>query len=260
MASSKLRLKNKPLIEAIFELRWFLQQKGVDPSIRVDPNYNILLGRLYDRIIKKYPHHEKLPASNMPNEIVGYIVQHRFRVAADTWPLIQIGPGVITLNDTKNYTWEDFFKRVSDLLKNLINSYPVRKELKLNMLHLRYIDGIEFNFDEDNIFQFLEDKMKTKIEFHSELFKGTGVKHLPAGFSLDYSFFSNKPKGTIALKFRRGKLEKKDALIWETVLEAHNENIPKTEKGIKNWLNSAHSLTSDWFFKTIEGELFERFK
>jgi hypothetical protein len=110
-------LKNKPLVEAIFELRWELQEH--EPGMKIDPHYKILIGRIYDRINRvsaEYPFHEPLATATIPDEMVGYVVQHRFRKGENEWPLIQIGPGVITLNDTKGYVWEDFEERISNVL------------------------------------------------------------------------------------------------------------------------------------------------
>ncbi|MBP8986104.1 MAG: TIGR04255 family protein [Syntrophobacterales bacterium] len=73
-------LKNKPLVEAILEIRWKLQ--GLPSGPQVDPHYKLLLGRLFDRMLKDYPEHEQLPTANVPDELVGHVVQHRFRVAA----------------------------------------------------------------------------------------------------------------------------------------------------------------------------------
>ncbi|MCX6750116.1 MAG: hypothetical protein NTZ83_01545 [Candidatus Pacearchaeota archaeon] len=49
----KIILKNKPLVEAIFELRW--QLKEIQPGVKVDPNYKMLIGRVYERLKEEYP-------------------------------------------------------------------------------------------------------------------------------------------------------------------------------------------------------------
>jgi len=103
-------LSKKPLVEAIFELRWKLQEPT--PGIKIDPNYKLLVGGIYDKIRQSYPFYEQLPTSALPDEIAAYVVQHRFRKATDGWPLVQIGPGVITVNDTEGYTWDDFIVRI----------------------------------------------------------------------------------------------------------------------------------------------------
>ena len=47
-------LKNKPLVEAILELRWALSTTEI-PGAAEDPNYRLLLGRFSERVQKEYP-------------------------------------------------------------------------------------------------------------------------------------------------------------------------------------------------------------
>ncbi len=252
-------LTNKPLVEAIFELRWELQEQS--PGIKVDPHYKILIGRIYDRVSSEYPFHEQLPTATMPDEIAGYVVQHRFRKDRDKWPLIQIGPGVITLNDTDGYIWEDFDKRISYVLDTLFETYPeAENNLKINSLLLRYIDAVDFDYGKDYIFDFLKEEMKVNIEIYEKLFKDTGVSKLPLGFDLRFSFPSTRPNGTVHLKFIQGKIKNVDALIWETMLQSVGDGAPKAKEGVATWVKEAHDLTDDWFFKMIEGELLRRFE
>jgi len=252
-------LKNKPLVEAIFELRWNLQEPS--SGIKVDPHYKLLIGRLYDKLNDEYPFHEQLPAAAMPDEIAGYIVQHRFRKDRDKWPLVQIGPGIITVNDTAGYVWEDFEKRIIQAVNVLFKVYPESKNnLKVNRLLLRYIDAITFDFEKDDIFNFLKEQVKTKIDLYQELFKDTGVESLPLGLDLRFSFVSTEPKGAIHLRLARGKKKESDALIWETMVESVSVDINEVQDTIADWIKEAHNLTDDWFFKLIEGELLRRFE
>lgn len=252
-------LKNKPLVEAIFELRWNLQEPA--PGMRIDPHYKLLIGRLYDKLNDEYPFHEQLPAATMPDEIAGYIVQHRFRKDKDKWPLVQIGPGITTVNDTEGYVWEDFEKRIIQTVNILFEVYPESKSnLTVNRLLLRYIDAIAFDFEKDDIFTFLKEQAKTKINLYQKLFEDTRVEKSPLGLDLRFSFPSTKPKGAIHLRFVRGKRKESDALIWETMVESVSEDVPKVQNEIADWVKEAHNLTDDWFFKLIEGELLRRFE
>lgn len=253
-------LKNKPLVEAIFEMRWELQEPAM--GMKLDPHYKILIGRIYDRIKDKYPIHEQLPTANMPDEIAGYIVQHRFRIDNEKWPLIQIGPGIITLNDTEGYVWEDFKERVNHLVDVLFESYPdAENNLRINWLLLRYIDAIEFDYKKEDVFPFLKEKLKLNIDINEKLFESTGVSNSPLGFDLRFSFPSTKPKGSAHLRFVSGKKEKDiDALIWETQVQSINGDVPKVKDQIINWGIEAHELADDWFFKMIEGDLLGRFE
>jgi len=252
-------LTKKPLLEAIFELRWELRQQP--GRVATDPHYKLLIGAMYDRVRDDYGFHEPLPAANMPDEIAAYVVQHRFRESQNGWPLIQIGPGIVTLNDTAGYVWEDFEKRVSRLLDSLFEAYPnARRDLVVNKLLLRYVDGVVFDFETDNVFSFLKDNMKLNIHIDKMLFNNTGVKDFPKGLDLRVSFASTKPVGAIQLRFARGKKQTSDALIWETNVLTVGKEVPAGKDGILRWVQSAHTLTDDWFFKTISGELLGRFR
>lgn len=252
-------LKKKPLVEAIFEARWELQELA--PGIRVDPHYKILLGRIYDRVKNEYPFHEQLPTATMPDQIAGYVVQHRFRKKKDRWPLIQVGPGIITLNDTEGYVWEDFEKRIYHVIDVLFQAYPEGdRNLKINLLLLRYIDSIDFDFSEEDIFSFLGENLKVKVEIYEKLFDKTGVSRFPLDFDLRFSFSSRKPKGAVHLRFVRGKRNNVEALIWETHVRSVGEDVPRARGKIAGWVTEAHTVTHDWFFKMIEGRLLRRFE
>jgi len=252
-------LKNKPLVEAIFELRWGLQES--ENEVKIDPHYKILIGSMYDKVKKKYPFHEQLPTASIPDEIAGYVVQHRFRKGEDEWPLIQIGPGVITLNYTEGYDWGDFEKMIVYALDALFKAYPdAENNLKIDGLLLRYINAIDFDYEKEDILDFLKGKMKTAIRMDKKLFKNSGVNKLPLAVDLRFSFPSTKPKGAVYLRFARGKRKDTDTLTWETRVHSTGEDVPKAIDKIPRWVNDAHKLTDDWFFKMVKGELLKKFE
>lgn len=246
-------LSKKPLVEAILELKW-----RVDPNIG-DPSYSIFLGRLYDLLRKKYPYHQPLPASVIPEQMAGNIAQHRFRVAENKWPLVQVGPGLVTVNDTDSYTWEDFVIRANEVVKSTFKAYPNSDELKLTSLVLRYIDSDNFDYLNNNVFVYLKDKLKVNLVIPQQLFDSANVKELPKGFSFRVSYPAQKPKGTVILKFATGVRRKKESIVWETAVQSMNEELPSLPRGFKGWAASAHAITDDWFFKLIEGELERKF-
>ena len=250
-------LKYKPLVEAILEVRWMLQ--GTPPGPQVDPHYKLLLGRLFDRMITDYPEHEQLPAANIPDELVGHVVQHRFRVAANSWPLVQIGPGVFTVNSTADYKWLDFRPRVLSATAKLYDAHPKVGDLKITNLILRYIDAVDFDYVGDNVFGFLRDKLKMNISLPESLFISTGGQNKPNKLVCQYSFKCEKPQGLINIRFATGQKSHTPAVVWETAVETTGEDLPEMPKAFEGWLDAAHKITSDWFFKMIEGELERRF-
>ena len=102
--------------------------------------------------------------------------------------------------------------------------------------------------------------MKTNIKIHEQLFKDTRVRKLPEGFDLRFSFPSEKPKGAIHLRFVRGKIKEEDALIWETQVQVNEDGVPGDKDKIATWIEEAHKLNHNWFFKMIEGDLERRFQ
>jgi uncharacterized protein (TIGR04255 family) len=83
---------------------------------------------LYDRVAKLYPFFEPLPAAGVPDEMVPHVAQYRFRVKENDWPLLQIGVGLLTLNATDSYVWEDFEARARWSFETLLDTYPTKLE------------------------------------------------------------------------------------------------------------------------------------
>ncbi len=250
-------LKHKPLAEAILELKWNWQLGA--GKLSSDPYYRILLGRLSERVSNLYPVHEPLPTASAPDEMVSHFAQHRFRAQAGGWPLVQLGPGVFTLNETSGYTWQDFKERCEGAIKIFMDSHPNREAFKPQSLALWYIDTIEHDYTKNNIFDFLKEKMKTRLELPQSLFTNPHVKADPVAFKWQVSYRLTKPHGEIKLRFGTGTANDKPALVWETLVISKGDEIPNLQESFPEWLNGAHDLTDDWFFKLIDGELLRRF-
>ena len=245
-------LPNKPLVEAIFEFRWqIVSEEG-------DTHYPLFVGRLYDRVQTQYRFHEPLPTSLIPLPAAGNIVQHRFRAERDRWPLVQVGPGIVTINDTEGYIWPDFGGRAKTLVKAIYEAYPEPSQLRVAGLILRYLDAFELDDDQDML-DYLSGKLKSKMIFPHQLFEGTAVSPHPRTLNITAAFPGQKPRGTIIIGFRSGKHNDKPALIMETAMRSDGSELPGMPQGFEEWIEEAHGLTDDWFFKLIEGELEREF-
>lgn len=245
-------LPKKPLIEAILEFRWQIPQETGDP------NYSLLVGSLFDRIKNKYPFHESLASTLIPPYMAENFVQHRFRVEKGGWPLVQIGPGIITLNDTDHYVWPDFGDRARFLINTIYAAYPESEQLKVNNLVLRYLDAFELA-EGENPLNYLSNKLKTNVSFSPQLFNNPAVSPNPKVFNVTASFQTNQPNGSILIKFANGKSKEKPALIMESAVQSDASKLPKMPEGFDQWIEDAHKLNHDWFFKLIEGELLRSF-
>lgn len=250
-------LKNKPLLEAILEIRWHLESST--PGEEKDPHYKLLLGRLYDRLQSQYPEHEPLPTAGIPDEMVGHIVQHRFRAAPNEWPLVQIGPGLLTFNETSKYSWPDFQQKANDTVVKLYDAHPKVADLKIESIMLRYIDAVEFDYTKQDAFLFLKDKLKVDLHLPDNLFVETSVDCLPKSSTWQSTFNCQNPIGRVQISFATGHKENRPAILWDTMVQSVGDDLPDMPKGFPTWIDSAHTLTSDWFFKLIQGELERKF-
>jgi len=136
------RLKNAPLQEVIFEVGWALD---IDPhsGIESDSRFNLALGSLKTLVKKEFPHHvARVPFYELAPHAFNRQAVMQFRKEPNGRPLLQLGPGVFTVNDTdKDYDWDESFKPTLVYgLEKLEEAYD--GELLYEHAVLRYIDSV----------------------------------------------------------------------------------------------------------------------
>ena len=251
-------LKNKPLVEAYVEIRWRLPEQEMGQSF----DYQFLLGRLHDQIKNKFPYHEPLPFARIPDEMAGHTVQHRFRTQRDGWPVIQVGPGIFTFNETSKYIWSSFKTDVLEAVEYYYSAYPQKEKLEPESISLKYIDAIQFDHKEQDVRQFLRDKLKVGITLPDGLQSGH-MEHKPRSLKFEVSLPCDKPKGQAVVLFATGSHNKVGSeypsIIWHTTVQSAGNDVPIIPQELESWLDSAHRITHDWFVKFSEGDLLRSF-
>lgn len=257
-------LKNKPLVEAIFEVRWRLKEKQA--GVVVDEDFPLVPGLLYGRLRDRYPESVTLPFAELPPEIGGQVPRFQFRSKGGVWPLVQVGPGIVTLNDTDHYVWEDFIKRIEHLVGQLFVVYEtIGHQPEIERLTIRYIDAIWFDYRSEDVFTFLQEKLKIQLGIIPAVFADTTVSPTPAQLALDLSYGSTDPPGAITISFTTGqRLDSNQtpmpALIWNTVFTSEPQVSVRTKDDILQWVEGGHALINHWFFTLIDGDLREQFR
>ena len=251
-------LTRKPLVEALVEIQWALDTPA--PGISLDPDYKLLLGRFYDRVSGRYPVHEQLPTATLPDELVAHQVQHRFRVGSDRWPLVQIGPGILSVNQTVGYAWDSFREQTMAAVAALYAAHPRPGRLTVNSLLLRYIDAMRFDSQAHDVLRLLDEKMGVVVRWPSGLFDGTAVGPVPKRFLLQSEFSCGSPPSTLTGTISTGLHGSGPALFWDTVIQSGDEQLPVMPEGFGDWFDAAHDLAHRWFFGLVEGALLEEFR
>src|SRR5690349_17712708 len=103
------KLPRAPLQEVIFEIRWELD---IDPSNnqQLDMGYALAQGKLQEIVKAEFPHYQRKMPHGFPDQLFKYQTVGQYWTKPDTWPVLQLGPGIFTINATEvNYDWVDTY-------------------------------------------------------------------------------------------------------------------------------------------------------
>lgn len=253
-----LTLKKAPILEAIFDMQWEIPQIP-NTQARRDPSYPLLYGRLYDRFKKEYTVTEDLPSVQVHPDASPYVVRHRMRKAANEWPIAQIGPGILTVNEGKNYSWDQFRHEIVRIFEAFTDFYPASTfPLNILKMELRFVNGIEIEVGE-NLLHFFDEKLHTRIDLPSGLFAKNQVRSKPEGMTLNVGFQTHQPVGNAMLAIGSGSMEDKPAMIQQMLFQSLGENAPQDLGTLDPWLDSMHAIAKNWFKTLYEGSLLQKF-
>ena len=254
-------LPNKPLVEAVFELRWAISDANGGNPPR-DPGFRIALGRYYDVVKASYPVVVDLPSAQVPEEMTAYSVRHQFRVKEEQWPLTQIGPGILTVNDTTGYTWADFQRRIGSAVDAILEAYPSEiHPFTPARVQLRYIDAIQYAPDDMGPVEFIGTALHTEIRPDPLMFPSPSGPEIAREVRLHLTYSLADPKGEGQLIFASGRhREKGPSIILETIVRSRPESVPNNKEEIKQWVDTAHGVTRRWFFTLCRGQLLRSFE
>jgi uncharacterized protein (TIGR04255 family) len=265
MAQSKLQkseipvLLNPPLVESIYELRWDLQGDPQTGRFR-DVSYPMMYGRMYEKLKAEFPLIEDLPSIQMHPEAAPFVVRHRMRKEKNGWPLMQIGPGILTINDGKGYSWTQFKRLILLVVNTIVELYP-EEVFPLNFIksEVRYINAIAFDIQRENPLDFLEEKLHIKVALDKEMFENENVFDKPNAVSVNLAYALNRPLGNLMLSANLGQIDGRPAYILQSVVQSMGETVPQEEGGMKMWLEEAHEASEHSFMTLCKGTLLKRF-
>lgn len=244
------KLPNAPLQEAIFEMRWPLQPDDSGRQL-VDADYPLALGKFQEALKNDFPHHISKFPQDIPAQLLTYQTVHQFWQQNKKWPVIQLGPGIATLNDTdENYEWENtYLPNIQRVLDALTRGYG---KLTFSMLSLRYVDVVlASDYKTDRWESFLHNSLNFTFENQFDT----------RGKLKNFNFmqaFDLEEQGLLNVSFRNAQNDKQeDIFVWQIAVE---KNTNTDQKDVLNWLNEAHKHTSDLFKEICKDEFYASFK
>jgi len=238
------KLKNAPLLEVIFELRWNMSGKTHWEK------YPYLQGDLYSQLKNKYPNRELLVPGEVPQEVLVNKTVYRFR-SENNYPLFQVGPGLLTLNTTDDYyAWENYFEQIRELAGEFFNIYKFSANEKVTP-SISYYDFLQCDWEKQDVLEYISKNLNINIsqKFHNfnenpNVFNwGIGYKTALGNFNLriDAGLNKDQEKGLI-VQFQLNGLQK-------------DPNI----EALTSWLNEGHKLCSKLFKELTKGDLYNSF-
>jgi uncharacterized protein (TIGR04255 family) len=243
------KLPKAPLQEVIFEAKWPLSFEE-ETKKDVDPGLKLALGKLQKQLRETYPDFKAKVPVGVPEYFFNGQAIYQFWSEQGKWPVVQLGPGIITVNDTdKNYTWANFKPRIDEALENLFEAYE--SKFSFESATLRYIDVIRI---EDYKFSNWPKFIQENLEFSFE--SSFDQEHRLKAFQFDQSFDLDD-LGDLNVRISSGTNKGRDVFIWQIAVVKNEE---QSGQELKRWLEKAHDHTSDLFKRICKPALYESFK
>lgn len=245
------RLPNAPLQEVIFEIRWALVP-GKETGQIIDQGFELASGRLSTIIEQDFPYYKRIVPQDIPEQLMHYQVIHQYWSGENQWPVIQLGPGIFTINCTdERYDWEGSFQK---LIKKAIGwlEQSYKQSLNIRFASLRYIDGIRVD-DYGGIDGNWQNFIKTNFNFeYNNHFNTRGnQKQIQVNQT-----FGLEDGSDLQLQIANGVRNNEKALVWQTaILKKDSFDFDK----LVSWANYAHDIAHDLFQEMIKPDLYASF-
>ncbi len=241
------KLPNAPLLEVIFEVKWDVTNK----QDIVDFQY--LHGDLYANIKEKFGYRESLIPPEIPFDVVKGIPAYRFRKEKNGYPLLQVGPGLLTYNVIDNiYFWNNFKADIDKITEAFFTVYPKSTTLNLTP-SITYIDFFSINFDTQNPVSFINNNLQLNIQQDFINKKTADLKDI----NMIFNYHINE--NVLSLNLKNGLIKgNKPGLVLQTKLIGSKKIYSLDNLSV--WLDDAHKICSDIFKKITKKDFYNTFK
>lgn len=243
------KLPNAPLQEVIFEVKWDLSFDTASREM-IDPGFNLALGKFHGLVNEDFPKHISKYPSDVPITFFNHKVIHQFWRGDNQWPVVQLGPGVLTVNDTDdNYEWDNnFYPLVKSTLRHLLNSYG---SMSFAEYSLRYIDVVRRkDYDSADWPSFFRDNINFEFKNNFEAKGKLKEFQFQQNFEIDSI-------GDLTINLSNGINNKKEEIfVWQTTI---GRKTGIDDAVLLEWLNDAHAHSSQVFKEICKKDFYGSF-
>lgn len=254
--------KKAPLIEVIVEIHWALKPLGSAPNAAIDPYYDLFREAFLENCKAELPIVEQLVPAEIPAEFVSDQPHLRLRPEKAGWPLVQIGPGVMTINIVPPYAgWAEFKRFIERAFDLLYRSYPMaKKTLQPLRAHLRYIDVFDAKYGLDGFSNFVDTHLGAAKPIRPEVVEELAENPKEITYTTDSRFAVKSPVGSTArVRIVPGQSGGRDAVVLELHCDGPMSGGYQLKETLLSWYDEAHTTLHVLFDKTTSAELKAQF-
>lgn len=241
------KLPNSPLQEVVFELLWELETS--EDGMPTDTNYELSLGIFAEKIKPMFPHRVKKGIETIPGIQISFYPypKYQFWKAPSIWPVVQIGPGILVVNDVeKNYTWKNFKTHINSALNALDTAYE--NQLRIMAVRLKYIDA--FDIGSKDTLSFINEHFNLSVN------NDFGSGQLPQSINI-VQRFNQGEIGFLDMSVSSAmKAPGVPSILWQSVLSKENSIL---RQDLSIWLEDAHTILSNHFKKLVKPHFYASF-
>jgi len=251
--------QNAPLLEVIAEIRWKLQSLQAIPDAAIDPYFEDFEIEFHRQIqAEGYTYREEIIPEDIPREFTGGQPMYRYRKAANSWPLFQVGQGIFTVNmvpEPEYSGWSQFYPIVEKEIKVLFETYPLaQKYLKIDHTELRYINGFtsKHGYTKTTYAQFVEQMLNMKSSIDPSIV-GAFADTLDNLYHVNQTVFDLNDllgaKGIIKVApgRRATNHSSEEAVLLELIVRSKGPDLFSNAGSIISWMGEAHRIIRNLF-------------
>ncbi len=243
-----------PLIEAIFELRWGETKPGTFKFDNADRDVFFL--KFSNEAFSKG--FGEIQTINQDAPLIPHLLKHRFWQSLNSWPCLQAGLGIVTVNQTDDgYSWLKFEAAIKSMLvifsRTDENRFARIKDSA--KLRLTYQDFLPFNEGERDLSSFLKKTLNVEVTIPQQYDGDERVESLDE-LSIVLGHSITKPIGKMSIRIVQAINEGKGpGYLVETIVESScsDAQIERVED-IHAWLDQAHLLQKHSYETLMKAE------
>lgn len=259
------KLKNAPLSEVIFEIKWGEpSQKDLDLVLHFSKEEVDFMPGKFQLLAQDAGINFLKVFENRPS--IPHLIKYRYSEKLGSYPLYQLGNGIFTINqiDTKEYeyVWDKFKEDVSKGIRIFEKCYPKPlQDLPLLNLQLTYQDVIEIE-DNECIFSFIQKNLNVgEWKLPTSLTEDINIDtDCPSG-SINFNVKCINPKGQIVCQINPGISNNKKVIIIDFIIFSKVNVFPEiSSETLISWCSKAHEHQRNLFKAIFKSEIMETFQ